>query len=302
MSYSAKAYQTFEEKLYSMTDSMWKKKENVEMIFSKLLSVLPNNGKLYKYKALDSFHIDELEKKYVWFSSATKLNDKKDCTFNARAVEQMEEIASLYHDYIHNEDEFYEFINMFFSQIKEVRNSMQVLSLTTSYKKDSMWAYYCNNKGICIEYDFNKVKTFQEKLFFSQMQKVKYGQKKKYKLVDTIKLKSSGNEYSKLLADRMIIEQLLTKDDSWKMEDEWRVVMNDRDNYVGKRLETDIVSAIYIDYSILEEEKTKRIIELSKYNGWDIYIRWFDEFEMEYKYITLDCYQDILKQTQNVAR
>lgn len=302
MSYSAKAYRDFEEKLYSMTDSMWKKKENVEMIFSKLLSVLPNNGKLYKYKALDSFHIDELEEKYVWFSSATKLNDKKDCTFNASAIEQMEEIASLYHDYIHNENEFYEFINMFFSQIKEVRDSMQVLSLTTSYKKDSMWAYYCNNKGICIEYDFNKVKTLKEKFFLSQMQKVKYGEKKKYKLVDTIKLKSSGNEYSIRLADRMIIEQLLTKDESWKMEDEWRVVMNDRGNYVGKRLETDIVSAIYIDYSILEEEKTKRIIELSKSNGWDIYIRWFDEFEMQYKYITLDCYQDILKQTQNVAR
>lgn len=89
MGYSDKAYQTFEEKLYSMTDSMLQKQENVEMLFSELLSVLPNNGKLYKYKALDSFHIDELEEKYVWFSSATKLNDKKDCTFNASAVEQM---------------------------------------------------------------------------------------------------------------------------------------------------------------------------------------------------------------------
>ena len=32
MGYSDKAYRDFEEKLYSMTDSMWKKKENVEKL------------------------------------------------------------------------------------------------------------------------------------------------------------------------------------------------------------------------------------------------------------------------------
>ena len=85
----SRVYGDFEEKQYSMTDSMLRKQENIEMLFSELLSVLPNNGKLYKYKALDSFHIDELEEKYVWFSSAVKLNDKKDCTFNASVLEQM---------------------------------------------------------------------------------------------------------------------------------------------------------------------------------------------------------------------
>lgn len=289
-------YKEFEKKLYSYSDKDFFKESVVDELFNNLLQLLPNNGKLYKYKSLESFHIDELEEKYVWFSSAVKLNDKKDCTFNASVIEQMEEIATLYHRYIQDENSFYGFMDMFFAQIKEVRNSMQVLSLTTSYKKDSMWAYYCNNKGICIEYDFTKVKTLKEKFFFSQMQKVKYGQKKKYKFVDIIKLKSSGKEYSVQLADRMIIEQLLTKDESWRMEDEWRVVMNDSGNYDGKRLETDIVSAVYLDFSVMQEEKAKCIVEIAKANGWGIYIRWFDEYEAEYKYITLDCYQAILKQ------
>ena len=289
-------YKEFEKKLYSYSDKDFFKKSVVDDLFNNLLQLLPNNGKLYTYKSLESFHIDELEEKYVWFSSAVKLNDKKDCTFNASVIEQMEEIATLYHRYIQDENSFYGFMDMFFAQIKEVRNSMQVLSLTTSYKKDSMWAYYCNNKGICIEYDFTKVKTLKEKFFFSQMQKVKYGQKKKYKFVDIIKLKSSGKEYSVQLADRMIIEQLLTKDESWRMEDEWRVVMNDSGNYDGKRLETDIVSAVYLDFSVMQEEKAKCIVEIAKANGWGIYIRWFDEYEAEYKYITLDCYQAILKQ------
>ena len=99
----------------------------------------------------------------------------------------------------------------------------------------------------------------------------------------------------------MIIEQLLTKDESWKMEDEWRVVMNDRDNYVGKRLETDIISAVYLDFSIMQEETAKRIVQIAKTNGWGIYIRWFDEFEAIYRYITLDCYKAILKQMKNIA-
>lgn len=289
-------YKKFEKKLYSYSDKDFFKESVVDELFNNLLQLLPNNGKLYKYKSLESFHIDELEEKYLWFSSAVKLNDKKDCTFNASVIEQMEEIATLYHRYIQDENSFYVFMDMFFAQIKEVRNSMQVLSLTTSYKKDSMWAYYCNNKGICIEYDFTKVKTLKEKFFFSQMQKVKYGQKKKHKFVDIIKLKSSGKEYSVQLADRMIIEQLLTKDESWRMEDEWRVVMNDSGNYDGKRLETDIVSAVYLDFSVMQEEKAKCIVEIAKANGWGIYIRWFDEYEAEYKYITLDCYQAILKQ------
>jgi hypothetical protein len=66
-------------------------------------------------------------------------------------------------------------------------------------------------------------------------------------------------------------------------------------------LETDIVSAVYLDFSIMQEEKAKRIVELAKSNGWAIHIRWFDEFEAIYRYITLECYQAILKQMQNVA-
>lgn len=213
-------------------------------------------------------------------------------------MEQAPEIASLYSEYIHDEDSYYDFMDSFFAEMQAIRNSWQVLSLTTSYKKDSMWAYYCNNAGICIEYDFNKVKTLQEKFFFSQMQKVKYGQKKKYNYVETIKLKSGKDENLIREADREIIEQLLTKDESWSTEDEWRVVMNDENNYTGKRLYTDIVSGVYLDFSVMEDKKAKRIIELAKANGWEIHVRWFSGYEEDYRYITLDCYYSIRKEME----
>ena len=75
------AYKEYEKKLYSYADNALLTEEVVNDLFKELLTVLPNKGKLYKYKALSTFHIDELEEKYIWFSSAKKLNDKKDCAF-----------------------------------------------------------------------------------------------------------------------------------------------------------------------------------------------------------------------------
>lgn len=90
------AYKEYEEKLYAVTDASRLREDNVKALFSDLVSVLPNDGKLYKYKSLDSFHIDELEDKYVWFSSAKHLNDNKDCTFNANVLHEMEKLIRFF--------------------------------------------------------------------------------------------------------------------------------------------------------------------------------------------------------------
>lgn len=84
------------------------------------------------------------------------------------------------------------------------------------------------------------------------------------------------------------------------MEDEWRVVMNDSDNFVGKRLKTDIVSAIYIDYSILQEEKAKQIIKLAEENKWKLYVRYFSDYEAEYRYDTIENISKLVKATNDI--
>lgn len=89
-------------------------------------------------------------------------------------------------------------------------------------------------------------------------------------------------------ADKMIISQLLTKDKSWLTEDEWRVLMFVKDNKQEMKVNADIISAIYIDYSILQEEKTKRIIDLAKTNGWKVFVRYFDSINVEYRYETIE--------------
>ena len=361
MGFDKREYLEYEEKLYSITDSADYTEEITNQLFTKLLSVLPNNGKLYKYKALDTFHIDELEEKYIWFSSAANLNDNKDCTFNANCLKEMDSMVkffltdnnyrkvlvqglyldfsknnpditpeiiedclacvnnkgkavgklrvekfckdykltheqkqelikniSLYSDKAQNEKAIWQSISDLHEQMQEIRKGIRVCSLTTSFKKDSMWAYYCNNRGICVEYDFSKISSYDTKRVFINTQKVRYGRKKKFSYIDIIKAKIDDSPGSIANADKMIISQLLTKDKSWLTEDEWRVVMFIKDNKQEMKVPADIISAIYIDYSILQEETTKHIIDLAKTNGWGVFVRYFDSINVEYRYETVE--------------
>ncbi len=354
-------YKEYEEKLYSITDRALLTTDKVNALFSELLTVLPNNGKLYKYKALDTFHIDELIIGYIWFSSAKKLNDNKDCAFNANYLQQIEEMIkffltdgnyrktlakglymelvarnkditpqiiedclscvsknrskfsqlkfdkfcrdyhltkeqrqklintiALYSDERQNEESIRKSVSNLCEQMEKIRSGNQICSLTSSYDKDSMWAYYCNNRGICIEYDFTKIDTDELKNVFINTQKVRYGKKKKFSYVEIIKAHLQNTQESHIQADKMIFQQLLTKDKSWSTEDEWRTLIHSRDNEVGLKIPAKIVSAIYIDYSVLQEEKTKRIIELANKNSWKIFVRYFSRLEAEYRYDTIE--------------
>lgn len=355
------AYKEYEKKLYSYADNALLTEEVVNDLFKELLTVLPNKGKLYKYKALSTFHIDELEEKYIWFSSAKKLNDKKDCAFNANSLKEIESMVKffltddnyrktlvngyylqllprcpeitpkaiedcllcvtkngqriaklkfdkfckeykltteqkqeliktiqLYSEKAQNEGVIRNSISNLHSQMQEVRNSMQICSLTTSYDKDSMWAYYCGNAGICIEYDFNKIHDYELRKKFINTQKVRYGRKKKFSYVDIIKAKLENTQEAMAKADEMILSQLLTKEKSWRAEEEWRTIGNVRGNETGIKIYADIVSAIYLDYSILKEEKAKQIIKLAEENKWKLYVRYFSDYEAEYRYDTIE--------------
>ena len=343
--------------------------DKVNGLFSELLTIIPNSGKLYKYKALETFHIDELELKYVWFSSAKCLNDNKDCTFNANFLQEINSLVKFflkdnnyrktlingfylavsknnpeitpqivkdcldciakrgskigklrfdsfckryhltkiqkqklldtidkYSDDKQNEAFIRKSISNLMAQAEEIRNSNLILSLTTSFKKDSMWAYYCHNKGICIEYDFSKITSYDLKKLFINTERVQYGHKRKFRYTDIIKASLDNDANSLIKADKMIMDQLLTKDKSWSTEEEWRVILHDRGNFVGRKISVDIISAIYIDYSILKKKKTKQIIRIAKNNGWAIYVRFFDGLEVEYRYETIKETNRLLKE------
>ena len=65
------------------------------------------------------------------------------------------------------------------------------------------------------------------------------------------------------------IGQLLTKQEKWKDEKEWRLFLCNIEN----KLFADIVSAIYIDSSMVDTDNGKKLLELAKERNWDVYIR-----------------------------
>lgn len=164
-----------------------------------------------------------------------------------------------------------------------------------------MWAYYCNNKGICIEYDFSKITSLDLKKLFLNTQKVRYGKKRKFSCVNILKAKLENDDISLIEADKMLMEQILTKDTSWATEEEWRVVLSDRGNFIGRKVPVDMISAIYIDFSVSETDKAKKIIEIAKNNGWQIYIRYFCRFEAEYRYDTIENTNIFLDKTKFIT-
>lgn len=358
---SNQIYKDYEDELHKLTDVLKVDDSMAESMFSKLLIILPNTGKLYKYKSLGSFHVDELKDKYVWFSSANNLNDNKDCTLNVNAEYETESLLRFFlkdnnfrkflvkgfymelvhrHPYITPEEVEYWFqiitqngakigklefnlicknysltdrqrqqfinaINLYrdknqtekqirqcisglSDEIERIRNSIHVLSLTTSYKKDNMWAYYCNNEGICIEYDFNKINSINLKKLFIYTHHVRYGKKKKFSFVKIVKANFSNDVNETVDADKLINEQLLTKDKSWSTEDEWRILLYDKSGISENKHYVDMISAIYLDQSILNKKKTKSIIKLANKNGWKIYVRYFNRTEAEYVFKTLE--------------
>lgn len=372
MSYEEK-YKEYEEKLYAMTDASGVLEDKVNTMFSELLTILPNGGKLYKYKSLESFHIDELTDKYLWFSSAKSLNDNKDCMFNANYLKEIDSLVrfflkdnnyrktlvngfcmelskrnpditpqivmdcfdcitkkgskigklkfdsfckkysltnsqkqkllqniELYSDERQNETYIRNSISNLGIQMEEIRNSNLILSLTTSYKKDSMWAYYCNNKGICIEYDYSKIGSFELRKLFLNTEKIRYGKKRKFHYIDIIKAKLENNSSLLYKADKTIMEQLLTKDKSWSTEEEWRVILHERGNFIGRKIPVDIISAIYIDYSILNKKKTRQIIRIAKENQWKVYVRFFDNLNVEYRYETIKETNRLIKEMKSL--
>ena len=73
----------------SISDTM------VSELIENLISVLPNQGKLYKYRTIDSNHyIDDL--KCIYLPKVKKLNDKIDTTLNYRVSNDDSSIDKFY--------------------------------------------------------------------------------------------------------------------------------------------------------------------------------------------------------------
>lgn len=173
----------------------------------------------------------------------------------------------------------------FINTNKDIQHLVKIYCMSERYDTESMWAYYGNdNKGFCIEYDFNKVLnlSLDNKRILLNLFKIEYSSKKEKfsfsKILKAIILEEPIEEKNRI--NMAVMKQLLTKNRDWDHEREWRIVVSTEAN----EFKVDLVSAIIVDRDMVETEKGKRLINLAREKGWKIYIRKLSELGTTFEY------------------
>jgi hypothetical protein len=167
---------------------------------------------LFKYHSVNPNSIDALEKEYLYAPHPGQLNDPFDCDCDLinfddeMAIETFmgKELAKKLRDESSPED-FVRNVQYNFSQI--CYSFHGILSLTDDPINLLMWAYYSNNNGFVIEYDYSKFK-----FHFHGPFQVNYQER-----IEAISIKSWG--------PICMLYQMNVKAQKWRHESEWRLLI-----------------------------------------------------------------------------
>lgn len=142
---------------------------------------------------------------------------------------------------------------------KIIDEQYRVGCLCTDYKNRLMWSHYAEgHKGFCIEYDFNIGCDYMKDILILPVvysrERIKFPWE--IALVSDKVNKSINKE-----AGYKIIRSLLTKDEVWNYENEWRIILAG-DSSSGN-IKMPPVSCIYIG-ALCNQENKKTLIEIAR--------------------------------------
>ena len=136
-----------------------------------------------------------------------------------------------------------------------VDKTYRVGCLCTDYKNRLMWSHYANgHKGFCVEFDFSAPWAGDSKALLLP---VVYSDERP-KFPWRVVLASDKNSASvKADGARAMIHSLVTKDNAWQYEDEWRIITLQSTGEANVKMPP--ISCIYIGALCPEEHKSKLI-------------------------------------------
>ena len=127
----------------------------------------------------------------------------------------------------------------------------RVGSLCTDYKNRLMWSHYADShKGFCIEYDFSSLCEEVEKILVLP---VVYAKNRVMFPWEVVMAEDKESKGIKNRAARTEILSLLTKDDVWEYENEWRIITLNQYGIVNIKMPP--ISCIYLGVHCSEENK-----------------------------------------------
>lgn len=249
----------------------------------------------YKYKTINEYTLDSLQKKYFYYSRQEQLDDPFDMYTPVEILKTDKEIRQLFKRYpelakmntvdsykkkqiLAQTDEKYH------AKFFETTQMFHVLSLTPIYDNDAMWALYADNyKGITIGY---KAENVNNHYFISLGEKRKINKQRKFLLKQgkdsfyetpdlRIVLKpivydiSKIKKFTPLMTDYYeMLDNIYIKKPLWAFEKEYRsVIISPEYRYDDLKIyyPDEVLSEIIFGYRTSDED-IQKVITLIKEN------------------------------------
>jgi hypothetical protein len=193
-----------------------------------------------------------------------------------QAIHYIRQIKRFVNTFIaNNEESIKHLADLHMTYNDKLRDMSYIFSMSEDYNSSSMWAYYANNnRGFCIEYDFQKARALpsEAKRKLISLYRVEYQEKQEdYSFIPLMEYYlGAKQDIQKIQSETYnMLTRLITKKIDWKHEKEWRLFLSNTEN----KQYIDLVSGIIIDERVLNTENAKRLIELSNKRGWSITVR-----------------------------
>lgn len=236
----------------------------IEEAYKKLEEIKENvkmPKKIYRYRPLNIYTIDELINEHVFLSSPN-IDDIFDTTIvnngkEAEGILAACEITKNLREKDPKMEESFNFYTEFFENLNnKMREDVRIACFTESNTNVPMWQYYAEkNTGICIEYSINLEKLLKKYINIYFLPVIYTNDYNKYFPYDL-----NVDEKYKLIS----IICCVLKMEEWKFEKEWRIIaFKDKDLKINPYVELEI-NAIYFGIDTPQSIKNdiKKLIEI----------------------------------------
>lgn len=140
-----------------------------------------------------------------------------------------------------------------------IEQSYRVGCLCTDNKNKLMWSHYGDgHRGFCIEYDFSSCLNFLKNI---DLLPVLYSEERVVIPEEIIFEKNKSMQEIEDSYKRALIKSLITKDDVWNYENEWRILIADPKG--DGNIEMPPISCIYIGALCTNEDK-EQLVKMAK--------------------------------------
>lgn len=178
-----------------------------------------------------------------------------------------------------------------FKKLLELSYNTSICSLSKTNMSQIMWQMYGDNyQGFCVEYDTNDILIENRK---EAILPVLYKSKRDYEPLNLLTKLSLdailyGEEKAEYEFALFLTKILVTKNEEWKLQNEWRIV----GYQIGKHIPVKKINKIYLGRK-MSEENIEKMKEISKKIGCKLYKQVDDRMNMTFKYIPLQECEEI---------